>query len=173
MTTRYIVLLRAINVGGNNVLPMKELTRLCGELGGENVRTYIQSGNVALDLLQVETFARDLQAAILRDFALKVPVVVRQQAELAGTLAHNPWPERDLKFTHVAFLADLPPPERVAALDPNRSPPDEFQMRGRDVYLHLVGGVGGTKLTNAWLDGKLGTVSTMRNWRTVQTLAEF
>jgi uncharacterized protein (DUF1697 family) len=173
MTERYIVLLRAINVGGNNVLPMRELTRLCVELGGQNVKTYIQSGNVALDLAQTHSFARDLQAAVLRDFALKVPVVMRKQMELQETLANNPWPERDLKFTHVAFLADLPTPVQVAALDPNRSPPDEFQVRGRDVYLHLASGVGGSKLTNAWLDSKLQTVSTMRNWRTVETLAGF
>ena len=168
--SRHVLLLRGINVGGKNLLPMKDLARLCAELGGQNVRTYIQSGNVALDHAHAHTLARDLQALILRDLSLTVPVVARAQAELAGTLAHNPWPDRDVGSLHVAFLADTP--GQVAALDPMRSPPDEFHVRGKDVYLHLPHGVARTKLTNAWLDAQLKTVSTLRNWRTVQTLAE-
>lgn len=170
---RHVVLLRGINVGGKNLLPMKDLTRLCAELGAQHVRTYIQSGNVALDLAPTlaQTFARDLHAALAREFSLQVPVVLRTAAELADVLLHNPWPERDLTLTSVAFLADQPTPAQVASLDPNRSPPDEFHVRGREVYLHTPNGLARTKLTNAWLDARLGTVSTVRNWRTVQTLA--
>ncbi|HZN92159.1 MAG TPA: hypothetical protein VFB81_05620, partial [Myxococcales bacterium] len=73
---------------------------------------------------------------------------------------------------HVVFLADPPPPAKVAALDPARSPPDEFQVRGREIYLRCPNGFGRTKLSNAYFDSKLGTISTVRNWRTVLTLAE-
>lgn len=171
--TRHIVLLRGINVGGKNLLPMKELARLCTALGASNVRTFIQSGNVALDIAHAATLAHDLQQAICHEFSLTVPVVLRTAAELAEVLAHNPWPERDLNWLSVAFLAGTPTPAQVAALDPERSPPDVFQVRGREVYLHTPNGLGRTKLTNAWLDSKLGTVSTVRNWRTVQTLVDF
>ncbi len=169
---RQIALLRGINVGGKNSLPMQALTRLCQQLGGANVRTYVQSGNVALDLApaQVATFAIDLQAAIARDLALTVPVVLRNPAELQACFDHNPWPERDLALLSVAFLAHTPTPVQVATLDPARSPPDEFHVRGRDVYLHTPNGLARTKLTNAWLDARLATTSTVRNWRTLQAL---
>lgn len=172
---RYIALLRGVNVGGNNRLAMADLTRLCQQLGGSNVRTYIQSGNVALDLPpeQARSFAQDLQACIAAELNLNVPVVLRTIAELQAVLAANPWPERDLALTSVAFLAHEPTPQLVAALDRQRSPPDEFAVRGREVYLHTPNGLARTKLTNAWLDSKLQTVSTARNWRTVQTLADY
>ena len=73
---------------------------------------------------------------------------------------------------HVAFLADRPNAVLVAGLDPGRSSPDEFAVVGREIYMQLIKGVSGTKLTNAYFDSKLKTVSTMRNWRTVLKLEE-
>jgi len=70
------------------------------------------------------------------------------------------------------FLADRPPPGKIAALDPKRSPPDEFEVRGREIYLRCPNGVGRSKLTNEYFDTKLSTTSTMRNWRTVLKLVE-
>ena len=70
------------------------------------------------------------------------------------------------------FLADLPSAEAVAKLDPQRSPPDRFIVTGPDIYLHLPNGGGQSKLTNAWMDSKLSTVSTARNWNTVLKLYE-
>jgi uncharacterized protein (DUF1697 family) len=59
----------------------------------------------------------------------------------------------------------------AAALDPNRSPSDEMIVRGREIYLSCPNGIGRTRITNAYLDATLATTSTLRNWRTVQTLA--
>lgn len=73
---------------------------------------------------------------------------------------------------HVAFLADKPTAAKVKALDPDRSPGDTFEVRGREVYMHFSNGVARSKLTNAWLDKGLDTISTSRNWRTVQKLLE-
>jgi uncharacterized protein (DUF1697 family) len=70
------------------------------------------------------------------------------------------------------FLADRPPPGKIAGLDPKRSPPDEFEVRGREIYLRCPKGVGRSKLTNQYFDTKLSTTSTMRNWRTVLKLVE-
>ncbi len=170
---RYILLLRGINVGGKNVLPMKGLTGLCESLGAQNVRTYIQSGNVALDASATlaATLADDLQARITQNFGLTVPVVLRSAAEMAAMLARNPWPNHDLALVSVAFLREQPTAAQVASLDPQRSPPDEFVVDGREVFLYTPDGFARTKLTNAWLDGKLKTVSTVRNWRTVAVLA--
>ena len=70
------------------------------------------------------------------------------------------------------FLADLPAASKIETLDPQRSPGDEYIVRGREIYLRLPNGVAGSKLTNAYFDSKLATTSTSRNWRTVTKLLE-
>ena len=79
--------------------------------------------------------------------------------------------EADVKTLHVAFLEDHPDLRRAADLDPARSPGDELHLNGREVYLRLAAGMGKTKLTNAYLDSKLRTVSTFRNLATIRKLA--
>lgn len=76
------------------------------------------------------------------------------------------------KELHVHFLAELPTAQAVKALDPNRSAPDAFRVVGREVYLHMPNGMGRTKLTSTYLDSRLQTVGTARNWATVQKLLE-
>lgn len=173
-TATYLALLRGINVGGNNKLAMKDLAALFAELGCEGVQTYIQSGNVVFRA--PEALARQVpervSGAIAERFGLSVPIVLRSSAELAEVAAHNPYAgvDCDPKLLMVMFLADCPRPEQVAGLDPDRSPPDTFVVRGREVYLHYPGGGARSKLTNAYFDSRLKTVGTMRNWRTVLTL---
>jgi uncharacterized protein (DUF1697 family) len=70
------------------------------------------------------------------------------------------------------FLADKPSQAHVDTLDPHRSPPDEFIVQGQEIFLRLPNGAGNSKLTNAYFDSKLATISTSRNWRTVNTLLE-
>jgi uncharacterized protein (DUF1697 family) len=170
----HVALLRGINVGGKNSLPMKELVALFSGLGCKAVRTYIQSGNVVFEAN--ETLARRVPEAlsrkILEEAGLRIPVVTRSAAELALSLRANPYLETELDPArlYVAFLASEPSRAQVQALDPRRSPPDEFVVRARDVYLHLPNGAGKTKLTNAYLDSTLGTVSTLRNLATVKKL---
>jgi len=167
---RCVALLRGVNVGGKNALPMNALAALCVEAGCSDVRTYIQSGNVVFSAApsDVEALPARLAAAIERDFGIRSPVVLRTAEELSKVPSANPYAGTDK--LHVAFLADVPAPKAVAGLDPNRSPPDAFAVVGRDVYLWLPDGVGRSKLTNAWFDKQLGTVSTIRNWRTVEAL---
>lgn len=172
--TAYVALLRGINVGGKNKLPMQDLARVFRDAGCERVETYIQSGNVVFRVAttRTRTLAAQIEQAILTEHGLTVPVILRSRAELAACIARNPFVAQgvDPDRLHVAFLATDPSASAVAALDPLRSPPDAFAVIGREVYLHLPNGAGRTKITNAWLDTRLATISTMRNWRTVQTL---
>jgi len=172
----FVALLRGINVGGKNKLPMQDLAALCTELGCTDVRTYIQSGNVVFTAPAswATCFAADLQQAIAAEFSLRVPVVLRSTAQLGRIAAGNPFVERGIDPTllHVAFLADAPGRAAAAALDPQRSPGDAFTVAGQEVFLHLPNGVARSKLTNAWFDGALATTSTIRNWRTVLALLE-
>ena len=171
-----MALLRGINVGGKNLLPMKDLARLFADAGCADVRTCIQSGNVLFRTGQAkaEKLPGLISQGIADRFGYRTPVVLRSVEEIGQTLRNNPFlhagaPEN---WLHVLFLANQPDALRVAALSPDRSPTDAFVVRGREIYLQCPNGAGNTRLTNAWFDSKLATVSTGRNWRTVTRLFE-
>lgn len=161
-----VALLRGINVGGKNLLPMKALAAVFESAGARDVETYIQSGNV---VFTGGDAGAKVSKAIAKRFGVDVPVVIRTAAEMAAIVKAAPF---DPGTMHVGFLADKPAAAAVKALDPERSPGDTFVVRGREVYLNLPNGVAKTKLTNAWFDAKLATVCTIRNWRTVLALNE-
>jgi uncharacterized protein (DUF1697 family) len=171
----HAALLRGVNVGGKNKLPMRELATIFEAAGARGVSTFIQSGNVVFRAAvgEAASIARDVEAAIGARFGFAAPIVLRTGAELAAVVADNPFLARGEleKALHVGFLADDPPASARAALDPVRSPGDAFEVRGREVFLFLPNGVARTKLTNAYFDAKLGTVTTVRNWATVVELA--
>lgn len=176
----YAALLRGINVGGHNKVAMADLRALCGELGLGDVTTYIQSGNVVFSSARTDAgvLAGELEGAIAGAFGFGVPVVVRSAADLDAVAASNPFVRRgrDPSVLSVGFLSDLPAPDAVRALraDPLASPPggDEFELVGQEVFLHHPNGYGRSKLTNSYFDRRLGTMMTVRNWRTVVTLGE-
>lgn len=172
----HVALLRGINVGGKNKLPMAGLAEIFAAAGCQDVRTYIQSGNVvfAASPKLAARIASVVAKEIAASFDLKVPVVLRGSDELREVAARNPFLKKgiDPESLHVAFLAQAPDRSRASSLDPKRSPGDSFVLRGREIYLHLPNGVARTKLTNAWFDSKLATTSTLRNWRTVLKLLE-
>ena len=174
--SRHVALLRGINVGGTRSLPMKALAELCTAAGYGDVQTYIQSGNVVFSAPKplVAKFPAVLAAAILKRFKFEVPVLVRSAEELARIAENNPFLRKgiDHDWLHVAFLADAPTREQVASLDPARSPGDQWVVAERDIYLHFPKGAGQSKLTNQYLESRLKTVSTLRNWRTVLRLLE-
>lgn len=166
-------LLRGVNVGGKNRLPMAQLAQVYEAAGARAVRTYIQSGNVVFEA--PAALAKRLPAlvseALLGQLGLVVPVIQRSGAALAATLEANPFPRAKETALHVAFLATKPTTAAVASLEPDRSPGDDFEVVGDLVYLHCPNGFGRTKLSTGWLDARLGTTSTLRNWNTVRALA--
>jgi uncharacterized protein (DUF1697 family) len=176
MSKAYLALLRGINVGGKNKLPMKDLAAIFVAAGCKDVRTHIQSGNVIFGA-PARALARLpglVAAKIEEQFGYRVPVVLRTAAEIRETMASNPFlaegsPEDML---HVLFLADRPDPSAILGLDPDRGAPDSFVVRGNEIYLRLPNGVARSKLTNAYFDSKLETISTGRNWRTLTVLHE-
>ena len=172
----FVALLRGINVGGKNLLPMKDTLSMFEKAGCSSVRSYIQSGNIVF--VAPSAMARRIPAliggAIESAFALRVPVLVRSRAEMTAIANDNPLlaAGADPTHLHVVFLAELPARTEAEGLDPNRSPPDAFVLAGREIYLSCPNGVARTKLSNAYFDSKLRTISTERNWRTVLKLAD-
>ena len=173
---KHVALLRAINVGGKNKLPMKDLAGMFTGAGCRDVMTYIQSGNVVFSASAsvLKKLPGVVSAKIAEEFGHRVPVVIRSHEELAAVVNGNVLLQAgaEEKILYLAFLADVPGALAVAKLDPDRSPPDRFVVTGNHIYLHLLNGAAKTKLTNAWMDSKLSTISTMRNWATVLKLHE-
>jgi uncharacterized protein (DUF1697 family) len=174
--TTWLALLRGVNVGGKNKLPMRELVALFEAEGCTEVAHYIQSGNVVFRAAPplAARMGEAIAAAIEAKFGIVAPVITRSAAELRTAVDENPFPRAgvDVATLHVGFLAEAPSPRALASLDPARSPPDRFEVRGREIFLALPNGVARSKLTNAYFDSKLATTSTFRNWRTVLTLLE-
>jgi uncharacterized protein (DUF1697 family) len=174
--TTYVALLRGVNVGGKNLVPMARLRSALEKRGIEGVTTILQSGNVVLRSAKGEKAVAALLGDTIDDaFGLRVTVAVRSEAQLAGVASTNPFLEegdsRDPSSLHVAFLTTRPAAAAIARLDPDRSPPDAFAVAGREVYLSYPAGSGRTRLTLDYLERMLGVEGTARNWRTVQRLA--
>ena len=171
-----VALLRGINVGGRNKLPMRALTEMFVDVGCEDIRTYIQSGNVVFraDSSLANRLSARITDAIAASFGYRIPVVTRTASDFDRIVRDNPFltAGADPAKLHVGFLAESPDPARIAQLDPGRSPPDAFDVRDREVFLHFPAGVARSKLDNAYFDRTLNTVCTIRNWRTVGKLHE-
>src|SRR6478672_586548 len=153
---RWVVLLRAVNLGARNKVPMAQLrTLLEEEAGYEDVRTYIASGNVLLDGPRGKSaVARKLEGLIADAFDVETVAIVRTPRELSAIVADRP--------TRKAA-------ESLAAADHS---PDRAVVAGRDVYVQYPAGVHGSRLSAARLERLLDVPGTHRNWRTVAALAE-
>ena len=179
MVDTYLLLLRGINVGGRNRLPMADLRALVSDLGHGDVRTHLQSGNVVCTGTgRPEEVADALSTAIRDQLSLAVPVVARKADQWAAIVGGNPFvgDEDDPKRLHVTFLAAQPAPDKVAGLlaqaEAEAFAPDRLAVVGQDVYLHIPGSYADSPLQNGVLEKRLGQVCTTRNWRTVTALAE-
>jgi uncharacterized protein (DUF1697 family) len=165
--TKFVALLRAVNVGGTGKLPMKQLTMLCGGCGFDNVRTYIQSGNVVFESRRTEKAVHDaLAKALTERMGKPADLVVRTAAEMRAVLKANPFPDKEGAKVAVAFLAAAMPRR---ALDDVVAPGGEDVRPGkRAVYIYYSNGMGRSKLK---LPKDLGVV-TVRNINTVGKLVE-
>lgn len=171
--TRYVVLLRGINLGRARQVAMPRLRDVLTDRGHEEVRTHLRSGNVLLDSPLAEAaLADDVRGVIEQEFGFEVPVVVRSAAEVAAVVAGDPFaslatdPARYL----VTFLPEPPPPDKVDALP--AADGGEYLVRGRELYLWLPDGIQNTPLASWKWDRLLGVPGTARNWNTVTKLAE-
>src|ERR1700735_4072464 len=131
----FVVLLRAVNVGGTGKLPMGDLKRLCEKAGFRNVRTYIASGNVVAERDGAETKAKAALEAELRVYAGKpVGVIIRAAAEITKVVANNPFPDPSASRTVAIFLDRAPPAD--ALKDVKGQANEEFRSSAREIYVH-------------------------------------
>jgi uncharacterized protein (DUF1697 family) len=169
----WVALLRGINLGSRNRVPMAKLREVFEEAGCSSVRTHLQSGNVVFTTSASNRgqLVRTLERAVKAEFDVPAAVVLRSFAELRRVVDAHPF-GRDSSKTMVAFLARKPPAAKVRTLEALDISPDEVKAAGSDVYIRYPKGVQGATLSGAKLERHLGVPATIRNWRTVTRLAE-
>ncbi|MGA2128711.1 MAG: DUF1697 domain-containing protein [Xanthobacteraceae bacterium] len=172
--TTYVALLRGVNVG-RNILRMERLRAVCLDLGLDEVRTYVQSGNVVFTAREsARHWAEALERRLAGESRLAVSVMVRTAADMARVLDSNPFlAEAGIAQARLAVTFLDRPPARTAlpALDALSAGPDRFRLQGSEIYLHCPGGFAATRLTNNAFEKVLAVRATTRNWNTVARLA--
>lgn len=175
----YVILLRAVNVGGHGKLSMAEFKKMLTDLGFTKVETYIQSGNAVVDAkVPAAKVAQAVAAKLEKMMGVSPGVVVRTHEQLERLIEENPFAKEavDGARVHVAFLAGPAAATARAALDriveqyPKRR--DRYHLASEHIYLHFPDGAGETKFTGKTLDKATGVIGTGRNWNTVMKLCE-
>jgi len=174
-STRQVVLLRGINLGPRNRIAMPALRELLTAAGYEDVRTYVQSGNIVLSSDEpADKVAAKCERVIAKEFGFDVPVVVRTRAELAQVVKRNPLGKvaSEPKRYQVSFLDRKPDAKLIKELEALAADSEEFVANGRELYAWHPDGVARSKLWNKLAGKGLGVTATARNWTTVTTLLE-
>lgn len=173
--TQLAVFLRAVNVGGNNMVPMDTLRDLASGLGYTDVATYLQSGNLVCDVAATKPaeVEQAIHAAIHAELRLSIDVMARTREELLGVIDGNPFETiaDDPKKLHVSFLTRQPAAAAVAACDPDEFSPERYVFGDRCIYLWLPRGAGHSKLAKTSWAQRLAVPGTARNWRTLTIMA--
>lgn len=171
----WILLLRGVNVGGRNVMPMQDLVELLEEHGCSNIRTYIQSGNVVLCTTErsAAILKNKIEDAIRSRFSLNPSVLLLSEEQLASAAAANPFPAGTAEpaTLHFFFLSELPANFDESLLEALRGPNERFALVGKVFYLLAPDGIGRSKLA-ANVEKRLGVATTARNYRTVDKLLQ-
>lgn len=170
----YVALLRAVNVSGKNKLRTADLRDAVCEAGFENVRTYVQSGNLIVDAKAMTRRKVEpvIHGVIADSFGLDVPVVVRTAKQWRSVLDKRHFGELDVKHRYVMFFEKKPTVAAVNRLAEIPAGEDSYRIDGTELYLCLPTGAGRTRLTNKAIEAKTGVAGTTRNWRSVTKIGE-
>lgn len=175
---KWLVLLRGINVSGQKKIVMAELRELLTANGFGQVVTYIQSGNIIVDLeeemaqLAIETKVKRL---IHKNYGFDVDVFARAPAWFKSVAQKNPYlnkPAIDRKQLYLTILDQVPTRENIRRLDDFNTTDDEYVIRESVIYIHYPNGAGKARLTNNLIESKLKVKATSRNWNTTLKLIE-
>lgn len=174
---RYVALLRGINVGGNNMIKMETLRATLVSLGYENVKSYINSGNLFFETAKTDDgkLAKTIHDAIEKEFGFDISVMVRTIPEIEKIVASNPFAgqfEND-KYVHVFFLNDKLTDAQKALLLEQGNENEIFVIFDRHVICMLKIHILDSAVGKGFIDKKLKVAATGRNWRTVNKLLEY
>jgi len=173
---KWIALLRGINVGGRNTVPMAALRALCEGLGWKEVETFIQSGNVLFEASGTAgTLESALEEAMETRFGFRPAAIVRSAAGWAKLLDANPFvseAEAEPAKVMVALSKEKLASGAAAAIGAKAAAGEKVREAGGALWIHYPDGAGRSKLTPSTIDKAAGSPVTARNWRTVQALKD-
>ncbi|OIV40689.1 DUF1697 domain-containing protein [Flavobacterium johnsoniae] len=172
--TTHLALLRGINVSGHNMMKMEALKTMLENIGFQNVRTYLQSGNVFVD--SEEDAAKVgfmIKQEIFKVFGHEVPTIVITKEDLELCFKNNPFlkeKDADTKKLYVAFVSIALKKESINDLKISQFKPDEASIDGNRIFIKYAVGAGKTRFDQKYIEKKLNVISTIRNWNTVTNL---
>lgn len=173
---KYVAFLRGINIGGKNKIKMETLREVCSALDFQNVKTYINSGNILFETKKYddEKLAAKIARAIEKEFGLNIKVIVRTVDEIKEIAVNNPFDGdfENEKDVHVFFLEEEMPAEKVELLLSNNNENERYFVRNREIFCHLRVGVLDSLMGKDYIAKKLKVSATARNWRTVNKILE-
>lgn len=173
----HLALLRGINVSGHNMIKMEVLKALLENMGYQNVRTYIQSGNVFIDSEEEHgaSVGFAIKQEIFKQLGLDVPIVVVSKEDLEKCFSNNQFLKEkdcDTKKLYVAFISKELNSSAINDLKISQFKPDEAAIDSSRIYVKYAVGAGKTRLDQKYIEKKLNVIATMRNWNTVTKLLE-
>lgn len=178
MNYKYVALLRGINVSGQKIIKMEVLKKMFERLNFEQVKTYIQSGNVIFEsnILETNKLAERIIEEIEIEFGFQVPVLVKKISELQEIISHNPYSnlnEDELKRLYIVLLKNPAEQFLIEQLNSIDYAPEEFHITEKAIYFYCPSGYGKSKIDNNFFEKKLKVVATTRNWKTMNALASY
>ncbi len=173
----YISILRGINVSGQKLIKMDALKKMYENLNFENIKTYVQSGNVIFLSKQNDPkkLEKIISSQINADFSFEVPVIVFDVKTLESIIENNPFAKDKLKnisFLYVTFLATNPSQLAIETILEKKQENEEIEFTSNAIYLYCPNGYGKTKLNNNFLETRLKVTATTRNWKTTNELVK-
>lgn len=168
-----VALLRGINVGGHNKLPMADFRELLTELGCRDVKTYIQSGNAVFNVDDDDGLAERIAAAIDKQFGFRPPVLIIGAGKLTRVASENPFADVDVEpnFIHIAFLLRPAKAANIDRIQALQGASEQYELTDLAFYLLAPDGIARSKLA-ADIEKCLGVPATARNWRSVGKLQQ-
>ncbi len=173
---KYISVLRGINVSGQKKINMADVKSLYELLGFQDVTTYIQSGNVIFNAYSEDKveLKKKIEKAIEEKYTFRVPVMIRTHREISDIIDKNPFGPIDLvkdgSRVLLTFLSSQPTQDKISDLQHHVAAPEQLFVMGEEVYLYCPNGYGKSKLSNTFLEKRLGVGATTRNWKSVLKL---
>jgi uncharacterized protein (DUF1697 family) len=172
---QHILLLRGINLAARNRIAMADLLGVLEDAGFDDVRTYLQSGNVVVaSKAKSDDVARKTERLIAKHFGLDIAVVARSRAQLAKIVERNPLQKvaKNPKRYQVSFLASKPGRDVIERVEAAAEPPEQVVAIGREIYAWHPETIARSRLWTLLAGQKLGVIATARNWTTVTSLLE-
>lgn len=164
--TRYVALLRAVNVGGTGKLPMSDLKALCRDAGFEHVKTCIASGNVVFESKAAPSKVKaELETRLQAYAGKRVGVVVRSASQMQAVLEANPFAAAEPRYTYAIFLDEPPPADALAHVSGQND--EQMRLGEREIFVHYGSGMGRSKLRIP-----AARAGTARNMNTIAKIVE-